>query len=171
VKIKKYCFRVVTMSLYQALSSSNAGVRAVAKAVVAAAKLSGAKERTKKSNDEKRQVEVDELMNFLEGEDTAKKIKKLGIDPRMFKIAVLRHYPYGLPGALPNLIKSFRDLVKQADNNKVNTKHLDEIISRMATDNFHVHKDDFETIYKSLEQIGAHGRNAKVRSKSKRTRR
>jgi hypothetical protein len=159
------------MSLYQALSSSNAGVRSVAKAVVAAAKLSGAKERTKKSNDEKRRIEVDDLMNFLEGEDTINKIKKLGIDPRMFKIAVLRHYPYGLPGALPNLIKSFRDLVKQSESKRVNIKHLDNIISRMATDNFHINKNDFETMYKSLEQIGAYGRNAKVRSKTKQIKR
>jgi len=132
--------------LYNLSSSTNPVERGVAKSILNIARVMGAKERTEKLKKEASNKEREELLIFLQGDVTVKKLKDIGINPNLFKISVLKTYLYGLEDTLAHLISSFGKLIKGVKKEKPRTidmKNIDFITRRMINPDFDLRNTDF----------------------------
>ena len=127
-----------TNFLYNLLRSENTFAKSIGAGILKVVQLSGAEKRTAEKNLELKNLENDNLLSFLNGQDTAKKLSSVNINPKVFKVAVVKQYPFASsPSTLIHFIIAFKNLVKELSktNAIIDIKKLDSVVSRMFSYN------------------------------------
>lgn len=118
--------------LYNTLKSENKFVKTLGEGLLKIKQLSSEKDTLDKQKKLK-EMEQENLLYFLNGQDTINKLISVDIDPTRFKIVILKNYPYGIPDVtLIKLIIAFKQFIKETKKSyyKLNTLKLDNIVDR-----------------------------------------
>lgn len=118
--------------LYNTLKSENKFVKTLGEGLLKIKQLTSEKDTLDKQKKLK-EMEQENLLYFLNGQDTINKLISVDIDPTRFKIVILKNYPYGIPDVtLIKLIIAFKQFIKEIKKSyyKLNTLKLDNIVER-----------------------------------------
>ena len=118
--------------LYNTLKSENKFVKTLGNGLLKIKQLASEKDTLEKQKKLK-EIEQENLLYFLNGQDTINKLKSLDIDPTRFKILILKNYPYGIPDVtLIKIIIAFKNFIKESRKSdyKLNTQKLENIVER-----------------------------------------
>lgn len=126
---------VLAKTLYKYGTSKSPVKRGIASGIIGLIEATGSKERTAKKNAEATKNEKEALTKFLNSKVTQNALEKLGVNSRVFNIAVFRAYPFNT-GKYTVFIRAFivlRDELRDnmAKNRKLSPSKYHEIIVNM----------------------------------------